>query len=97
MLWEECAAVGMPRAVVVTHLDQPRGRLRRRRWRSASGSFGEGVQPLYLPLLGDDELPAGLVGLLSQNVIDYSDPGRGTSRPADAEQRAAIVEEPRRP
>src|ERR671932_186242 len=24
MLWEECAAVGMPRAVVVTHLDQQR-------------------------------------------------------------------------
>ena len=24
LLWRECAAVGMPRAVVVTHLDQPR-------------------------------------------------------------------------
>ena len=38
MLWEECAAVGMPRAVVVTKLDQAAGRLRRGRRRSASGS-----------------------------------------------------------
>ena len=29
MLWEECAAVGMPRAVVITKLDKERGRLRR--------------------------------------------------------------------
>ena len=29
LLWEECAAVGMPRAVVVTKLDQPARRLRR--------------------------------------------------------------------
>ena len=28
LLWRECAAVGMPRAVVVTHLDQPARRLR---------------------------------------------------------------------
>jgi elongation factor G len=25
LLWQECAAVGMPRAVVVTHVDQQRG------------------------------------------------------------------------
>ena len=25
VLWQECADVGMPRAVVITHIDQPRG------------------------------------------------------------------------
>ncbi len=92
MLWEECAAVGMPRAVVVTHLDQQRAdfddalAICRR-------TFGDGVQPLYLPVLDDAELPAGLMGLLSQQVYDYSGPTR-VERPADAEQIGAI-EEPR--
>ena len=97
MLWEECASVGMPRAVVVTHLDQQRGdfdeavAICRR-------VFGEGVQPLYLPLLGDDELPAGLIGLLSQKVFDSST-GTRVERDADpehlehtADARSALIE-----
>jgi elongation factor G len=52
-LWEECAAVGMPRAVAISRLDHPRAdfdeivALFQR-------VFGEGVLPLYLPMLGDD-------------------------------------------
>jgi elongation factor G len=97
MLWEECAAVGMPRAVVVTHLDQQRGdfdeavAICRR-------VFGDGVQPLYLPLLADDESPAGLIGLLSQRVFDSSS-GTRVERAADPEHleltqdaRQALVE-----
>jgi elongation factor G len=67
MLWEECAAVRLPRAIVVTHLDQQRGD-----FEETVGIcrrvFGDGVQPLYLPLLDDDEIPAGLLGLLSLTV-----------------------------
>jgi elongation factor G len=83
MLWEECAGVGMPRAVVVTHVDQQRGdydeavAICRR-------VFGEGVQPVYLPLLDDEERPAGLLGLLSQTVVEGS-----TTRPADPEHTEA--------
>jgi elongation factor G len=83
MLWEECAAVGMPRAVVVTHVDQQRGdydeavAICRR-------VFGDGVQPVYLPLLDDDEHPAGLLGLLSQQVFED-----GSARPADPEHLEA--------
>ena len=92
MLWEECAAVRMPRAVVVTHLDQQRGD-----FDSALAIcqrvFGDGVQPLYLPLLDDAELPAGLLGLLSQTVHDHST-GTTVVRPADPEHLTA-VEEPR--
>lgn len=97
MLWEECAGVGMPRAVVVTHLDQQRGdfdeavAICRR-------VFGEGVQPLYLPLLSDDEVPAGLIGLLSQKVFDSSS-GTRVERDADPEHleltegaRTALIE-----
>lgn len=91
MLWEECAAVGMPRAVVVTHLDQQRG--------DFDGAlaicrrvFGDGVQPLYLPLLDDDEVPAGLIGLLTQSIYDHSG-ARPTVRPAEPEHVSAVEEQ----
>ena len=71
LLWEECAAVGMPRAVVVTKLDQARADFDES-VAVCQRVFGDGVMPLYLPLHGDDESVAGLIGLLSQQVIDYS-------------------------
>jgi elongation factor G len=92
MLWEECAAVGMPRAVVVTHLDQQRADFDDA-LAITQRVFGDGVQPLYLPLLDDAELPAGLIGLLSQKVFDYSSATR-TERDADAEH-LELIEGPR--
>jgi elongation factor G len=88
MLWEECAAVGMPRAVVVTHLDQQRADFDEA-LAICQRVFGSGVQPLYLPLLGDDEAPAGLIGLLSQKVFDYSG-GARVEREADPEHLQLI-------
>ena len=89
MLWEECATVGMPRAIVVTHLDSVRADfdsllaiLQR--------VFGESVQPLYLPVAGDDDhLFVGEVGLLTQNLYDYSS-GNLQIRPAEQEHRDLI-------
>jgi elongation factor G len=92
MLWEECAAVGMPRAVVVTHLDQQRADFDEA-LAVCQRVFGEGVQPLYLPLLGDDEAPAGLIGLLSQKVFDLSS-GTRLERDADP-QHLELIEGPR--
>lgn len=92
MLWEECAAVGMPRAVVLTHIDQQRADVEEA-LAVCRRTFGDGVQSLYVPVLdgsaqeGGDH-PAGLLGLLSQTVADYSGTVR-TERPADDEQRAA--------
>ena len=47
--WQECEAVGMPRAVVITKLDHPRadytGTLA-----AVRAAFGETAVPLYLPL-----------------------------------------------
>ncbi len=52
-LWEECAAVGMPRAVAITRLDHPRADFDEP-VAVCQRVFGDGVLPLYLPLLGDD-------------------------------------------
>ena len=78
----------MPRAVVVTHLDQQRADFDEA-LAICQRVFGAGVQPLYLPLLADDEAPAGLIGLLSQQVFDYSG-GARVEREADAEHLELI-------
>jgi elongation factor G len=76
--WEECAAVGMPRAVVVARCDHPRADVAGT-VAAAQEAFGAGVAPLYLPVEG------GLYGLLSQTPA-----GRA---PAGAEEaRAALIE-----
>jgi len=75
-IWEECAALGTPRAVVVTKLDAPRASLASALaacQRVFGGDDGQAVLPLYLTVGGGpDEAPESLVGLLSQTVYDYS-------------------------
>jgi elongation factor G len=90
MLWEECAAVGMPRAVVVTKLDHQRADFDES-VAVCQRAFGAGVQPLYLPLHGDDGTAAGLIGLLSQRVYDYSS-GARVEREPDAEHLPLITD-----
>ena len=70
-LWEECAAVGMPRAVVVTRLDHQRADFDEA-VAVCQRVFGDNVLPLYLPLLADEGGVAGLIGLLSKKVFDSS-------------------------
>ncbi len=91
-VWEECAAVGMPRAVVVSRLDHHRADATAE-IASCQAAFGAGVLPLYLPA-GD-----GLVGLITQRYFDYSGghpPKAGEPDPADlerlAEARNALIE-----
>jgi elongation factor G len=80
MLWEECAAVGMPRAVVVTKLDKDRADFDEA-VAICQRVFGDGVLPLYLPMAADDGSPAGLIGLLSRRVADYSGGARVEREP----------------
>jgi elongation factor G len=86
-LWGECAAVGMPRAVVVARCDHQRADLEAE-IDGCQASFGAGVLPLYLPMREDGAL-TGLYGLLSQTV-------RGEpvdTPPPDAEEaRNALIE-----
>lgn len=78
--WEECAAVGMPRAVVVTHLDTARtpfDAMTRLCGEIFGGDDPDAVLPLYLPVHGpesaDGHAPLiGLTGLLTERFLDYS-------------------------
>ncbi|HEY2832201.1 MAG TPA: elongation factor G-like protein EF-G2 [Sporichthyaceae bacterium] len=81
MLWDECAGVGMPRAVVVTKLDHQRADYAEV-IDICQDAFGGGVLPAYLPRTDSEGQLTGLVGLLSKCVYDYSG-GTRTASPAD--------------
>ena len=91
-LWEECAAVGMPRAVVITRLDHQRADFEES-VAVCHRVFGDNVLPLYLPLHADDGTIGGLIGLLSRRVQDYSG-GQPAERDADPEH-LELIEGPR--
>jgi elongation factor G len=88
ILWEECAAVGMPRAVVVTKLDKDRADFDEA-VAVCQRMFGDSVLPLYLPMAADDGTAAGLIGLLSRTVADHSS-GERVERAPDPEHLALI-------
>ncbi|MBT3151997.1 elongation factor G-like protein EF-G2 [Streptomyces sp. CHD11] len=101
MVWDECATVGMPRAIVVTHLEAARADFEEMT-RVCAEAFGgddpDAVLPLYLPLRGpeapDGHAPVhGLIGLLSQKLFDYSGGERKESEPG--EERLPLIEEAR--
>ncbi|GAA0606280.1 elongation factor G-like protein EF-G2 [Streptomyces crystallinus] len=101
MVWDECAAVGMPRAIVVTHLEAARADFTEMT-RVCAEAFGgddpDAVLPLYLPLHGpegpDGHAPVtGLIGLLSQRVFDYASGERKEAEPAP--EQLPLVEEAR--
>ncbi|MET1075067.1 MAG: elongation factor G-like protein EF-G2 [Umezawaea sp.] len=75
-LWAECAAVGMPRAVVITRTDHHRADVRDAVV-ACQNAFGPGVVPLHVPR-GD-----GLVGLITGDPADLAD---------HADERAALIE-----
>ena len=84
-VWEECAAVGMPRAVVIARLDHPRADVTSE-IAACQEAFGAGVLPLYLPPNGD---APGLIGLITQRFFDYSEghpPKVSDPAPADVDR-----------
>ena len=89
-LWDECAAVSMPRAVAITRLDHPRADFDEA-LTECQAAFGDNVLPLYLPMLADDgETAVGLLGLVTQRVFDYTAGHPGQVREPDPEHRTAI-------
>src|SRR6476660_1864331 len=82
MLWDECAAVGMPRALVITKIDHQRGDFDQA-MNACRDAFGDAVAPLYLPVGGAGTDLQGLIGLLSGRMFDYSS-GTRTERDPDA-------------
>ncbi|WP_431949953.1 elongation factor G-like protein EF-G2 [Nocardia lijiangensis] len=98
-LWEECAAVGMPRAIVITHLDTARAdfdEMVQTCREVLGGGASENILPLHLPVYGprgaDGHRPVtGLIELLPNCVVDYAS-GEGVRGEPSAEQAAALEE-----
>jgi len=92
-LWEECAAVGMPRAVAITRLDHPRADYDQT-LQDCQDAFGENVMPIYQPMLGDDGASiAGLIGLVTLRVLDYSEGYPPRSGEAEREHLTPIEDD----
>ncbi|WP_055506289.1 elongation factor G-like protein EF-G2 [Nonomuraea pusilla] len=87
MLWEECAHVGMPRAVVITKIDHQRADFDEV-LAICQDAFGDGVAPLYLPVVTNGHVN-GLIGLLTQKFYNYTGGGRAEKEPG-AEYEAQI-------
>ncbi|CAL9384441.1 elongation factor G-like protein EF-G2 [Streptomyces sp. enrichment culture] len=101
MVWDECAAVGMPRALVITHLEAARADFEEMT-RVCAETFGgddpDAVLPLYLPLRGpegpDGHAPVtGLIGLLTRKLFDYSSGERVANEPVG--DQVPLIEEAR--
>ncbi len=88
-LWHECSAVGMPRAIVITKLDE--GRISfDDALEGLQNTLGKNVQPAYVPLGEGADILANL-SLVSQQVHDYSS-GKLVTRPASPDE-ADIIEQ----
>ncbi|HLL68507.1 MAG TPA: elongation factor G-like protein EF-G2 [Micromonosporaceae bacterium] len=91
-LWEECAALDLPRAVAVTRLDHARADFDET-VALCQRVFGDNVLPLYLPMHGADRVSVqGLIGLITQRVFDYSAGFPPAVQEPDAEHLPAIEE-----
>ncbi|MCP2253928.1 elongation factor G [Prauserella aidingensis] len=90
-VWQECARIGMPRAVLVSRLDHARadvdGEIA-----ACAEAFGDGVLPLYLPARDG----TALVGLITGRRYDYAGghpPVVGDPDPADLDRLATARDE----
>ncbi len=89
LLWQELAAVGVPRAIAVSKLDLPRSSYDETIAR-CQRVFGD-AQALYLPVHDAARVVVGTMGLLSQRVFDSSGASR-IERDPDADEAAAVAE-----
>ncbi|WP_225728701.1 MULTISPECIES: elongation factor G-like protein EF-G2 [unclassified Nocardia] len=76
VLWQECAHLGMPRAIVLTHLDAAQDEFDQvvQTCRTILGADSpESMLPLHLPIYeGKSRTVTGLIDLLGQRTVDYS-------------------------
>jgi elongation factor G len=93
LLWQECAAIGMPRCIAVSKLDMPRSDFEET-LATCRRVFGD-AQPVFLPVHAHDKQVVGAIALISQYVTD----GKGQRRkpsPDEADQieahRGTLIE-----
>ncbi|MDP9392281.1 MAG: elongation factor G-like protein EF-G2 [Actinomycetota bacterium] len=84
-LWEECAAVGMPRAVVISQLDRARADVDEA-VRQCQQQLGAGVFPMHLVDRAPDGTVRGLVSLLEPH------PESATGAPDADRLRGELIE-----
>ena len=80
LLWQECAAIGMPRIIAVSKLDMPRSDFDET-IATCRRVFGD-AQPIYLPIHAEDKTVVGSLALISQYAAD----GTGTRREPTADE-----------
>lgn len=90
-LWDECEAIGLPRAVVVTKLDMDRADFEEtvavcHRMLTGSG----GVLPMYLPIHADDGQVTGFIDLLTTRIHYWDADGHHVQH-ADPEHVALVA------
>ncbi|MDR0488994.1 MAG: elongation factor G-like protein EF-G2 [Propionibacteriaceae bacterium] len=88
-LWHECAAVGMPRGIAITKLDDGRSDFATV-LADIQNLWGQAVQPSYVPIKSGDKI-VGNLSLVSQNVHDYAS-GKRERREATADELSTIAD-----
>jgi elongation factor G len=97
LLWDECEVVGMPRAIVVTNLDRERADFDET-VAVCQRVFSGSVQPLFLPIHGDDGVVIGFIDLLDEQIWHWSsgsvamDPAEERHRELIESERANLIE-----
>ncbi|MGM0385554.1 MAG: elongation factor G-like protein EF-G2 [Actinomycetota bacterium] len=89
-VWDECAAVGAPRAIVVTDVDEPRANFDAT-LEELQSVFGGGVHALYLPYKANDPSNAKVISVSRARVME----GIGSSMklsPLDPEDQDRVEE-----
>ena len=66
-LWGECEALGVPRAIVITHLDEA-GADFDESIAVCQRALGHGIAPMHLPIHGDDGQIIGFIDLLTARI-----------------------------
>jgi elongation factor G len=66
-LWSECEALGVPRAIVITHLDEV-GADFDESIAVCQRALGDGIEPIHLPIHGDDGQIIGFIDLLTARI-----------------------------
>ncbi len=68
-VWDECAAAGAPRAIVVTDVDEPRANFDHT-LEELQAAFGDGVHALYLPYKANDPTNARVISVIRAQLME---------------------------
>jgi elongation factor G len=84
LLWDELARVRMPRAILITKLDNPRADYDEV-VAACRQSFGEAVLPMMVPIYKSEAEIGALLDILTGKVVDFAT-GKREVRPAEGDE-----------